>query len=261
MTKVNQVRETTENGDIFLLDCGDILGEKDAEEPEKVDVVFAAMERLGYAAMNLGMNELVLGADKLKDIRSKISIPMIASNLIVRKDGLPIAERYVIKKIGNITIGILGVVPVEIFNINSGYGHADDFLITDPEIELKKLVPEIRNKVDFLILLSQCGNKGTETLIDNVGGIDLAITNQTGPITPDAENRVVQASLRAEALGSLVLFFGKDNKYDHSLKQPLALDDQVKSDEELEQSLVDAKTKKKSGNVSLLKIKSKNCTS
>lgn len=243
-SEVSFIRKTMKNQSMLLLDCGDILGENEAKEPERIDVIFNTMDRLGYQAMSLGKYELALGTEKLTDIRSKISFPMIASNLIGRKGDLSFAERYVIKKFGNITVGFLGVVPVGLFDIASPNTHFDEFHILDPAIELKKLIPEIKTKVDFLILLSQCGYGETEKLIKDIDGIDLAITNQTTQILPDGENRLVQAALRAKQLGYLQLFFDKNNKFEYSLKRSIKIDNSVKSDEDVENLLEEAKAKK-----------------
>ena len=148
--------------------------------------------------MNLGWNDLAFDTEFLNKMRSRAAFPLITSNVVYKDSGLPFGEKYIIKTVGNIRVGILGVMPLEPIGEvadphddscpekqkNPEHAHdqekhapfPEQLEIIPPEDALKGLLPEVRKQADLVILLSQCGYKGTMLLVNKLDGIDLAIS-------------------------------------------------------------------------------------
>ncbi len=153
---------------------------------------------MNYNAMNLGLSDLSLGIEFFNKVRSA-TFPLITSNLVYKDSQLPFGEKYIIKKVRDIRVGIVGVMPLEPIyqkappdngGCSNKHNSADDkhtqekeevlFMdqleIIPPEDALKSLLPQLRSQADLVILLSQCGFEATTLLVNKVDGIDLAIS-------------------------------------------------------------------------------------
>ena len=139
------------------------------------DLGLQAMDQMGYAAMNLGVIDFSLGIDFLKKVTSQTTIPLVTSNLVYKESGLPFGKKYVIASTGDVKVGILGIMPADTFENLPTVLTRDALEIIAPEKTLKDLIPQVKNEADIIVLLSQCGLKATNLLIDNLDGIDLAI--------------------------------------------------------------------------------------
>ncbi|QTA84494.1 phosphatase domain-containing protein [Desulfonema magnum] len=215
-----------------------------------------AMGIMGYAAMNAGWNELWLGTDFLKEASSKAGVPLITSNLVYKDSGLPFGKKYAIRKVGDVTVGILGIMPPEPTSDRSGPPMTSDTCqkqrrlrknddvndktritelleILPPEEAVKSLVPEVRKQADIVILLSQCGFEATRLMMNNTEGIDLGITGQTRKrISPEKRKGVpvLDAVYHGRYLGSVRLTLGDNGKLIKNEAKILKLGDMVPFD-------------------------------
>ncbi len=185
---------------MLLLDSGNLFPASGSNRKQIAETALKAMGLMDYGAMNLGWSDLSLGTDFFEEMRSTITFPLITSNLVHKDSRLPYGKKYVIKTIGDVRVGILGVMPLNSIyqkavppgdgscpqnrHKSADHEHAqekkapftDQLEIIPPGNALKNLVPEVRTRADIVILLSQCGFDATTLLVDNVDGIDLAIS-------------------------------------------------------------------------------------
>lgn len=173
---VNSIR--SDEARALLLDCGGFFPTRGLSQQSKgmiADLGFQAMNRMGYAAMNLGTIDFSLGIDFLNKVTSAITFPLVTSNLVYKESGLPFGKKYVIESAGDVKVGILGVMPADAFENLPAVLTRATLEIIPPEKALEDLIPEIKKKADIVILLSQCGLEATTLLVDNHDDIDLAI--------------------------------------------------------------------------------------
>ena len=130
---------------------------------------------MGYSAVNLGKNDFRFGSSFLKQIINDIKLPLITSNIVYKKTKKPFGQKYYILKAGKMNIGVVGIISQNGFDNLPNPKTVADLEILSPEKELKSLLPELKKKTDFVILLSQSSYNATDRLIKSVGSIDLAI--------------------------------------------------------------------------------------
>lgn len=254
-----------ENHRVILIDNGGMLTPP-REAREKAEITLEAMNLMDYTAMNIGWSDLALGADLLKEEMARVAFPMISSNLVYKDSKRPFAKKYVIKRVGNVRVGILGILPTEpLEGIRPALEKscakekfeeislkdvalADDLEIIPPREALETLIPEIRNHADLVILLSQCGYEATRLMADEVKGIDLAISGIGYP-TPKEKDAsrvpVLPTAYRGGQLGyAKLLLDEKSGKFVTKEQKMLKLDKLVMPDN-LVESVTGTDVKKK----------------
>lgn len=205
---------------------------------------------MNYQAVNLGWQDFIPGRDYLLDLSSITAFPLITSNLKYKNSGSTFGKKYVIKNIKGIRVGILGIMPENRLNHIIDKNLTDYLTVLPPEPTLAGLIPEVRQKADVVILLSQNGYNATSELLSKVSGIDLAIAGNNQPdelpkcgsknLVPESYERVnntliMPARDKGRALGYIKI---KLDKSDNSVigmepkEIPLTMD--VKMDSELE---------------------------
>ena len=120
-------------------------------------ITLEAMNLMDYAAMNVGWSDLSLGADSLKKEMSRANFPLLSSNLMYKDSKLSFGKKYVVRRVGNVRIGIIGLLSTkppedilpalekgclkhEMEKISLGnVALADNLEIIPPEEALKKL--------------------------------------------------------------------------------------------------------------------------
>lgn len=225
------IRSDEEN--VLILDSGGVFPTKGFKMKLKAEVSLKAMNYMGYAAMNLGGSEFYQGTDFLEKATSDIGFPLITSNLVYEDSRLPFGETYVIKDVGGVRVGILGVMPSNAFEKIANPRYVENLKIIPPETALKNLLPEVKEKADFIILLSQCGFETTTLLVNNVHGIGLAISSQSqGSKLPckNVKTPVMRVALRGESLGFIKLTIDDTGQIIRSQGKMIKLNESVAAD-------------------------------
>lgn len=187
---------------VLLLDGGAAFG----GSRDVAQLQVKAMEAMGYDALNLGGPEFNFGREFLEHARSAVSFPYIASNLLYGGSRLPWTREYVIKETGGIKIAILGVSDPDDFGQPPDREQVKGLEVIPPETALRRLLPEVGEKVDLVILLSQLDVEKTRALVNAVKGIDVAISSGNDNVFYAAmpENTVLlQTGSQGKTLGLL----------------------------------------------------------
>ncbi|MCL4810109.1 MAG: metallophosphoesterase, partial [Thermoanaerobaculia bacterium] len=112
-TRIRQVRATAPH--VLLLDGGDTIqgaptGWLEARRPTGgPHLMAAAMNALGYDAMAVGNHEFNFGLDVLRRAQKDSSFPWLSANTRLTGDGSPAFPEYVVKELGGVRVGILGL--------------------------------------------------------------------------------------------------------------------------------------------------------
>ncbi len=162
------------------------------------------MNHMNFSAMVLGNHEFDFGQGVLKQRILEARFPIIAANL----QGLPYLKPYVIKKISGLKIAIIGLVTEETpITTHPRNVHGLKFL--PPAEVVQKMIEELHDKSDLIIVLSHLGLAADVQLAKTVKGIDLIVgghshTRIETPMKID-DTLIVQAWEHAKALGVLDL--------------------------------------------------------
>ncbi len=161
---------------IIPVNLGDIAGDIINRQNEiKVEIALRAMNRMNYVVHNLGEKDIALGVDLLRYLGVVYNTTFISSN--IRNGDLleDVVVPYLVKDVkmhnSNVKIGFLGVLSPELLDYE-----LHDFEVLDPFESLKPYVRELREEVDFLILLSHSEIEEAVNLSERFPEIDLVIS-------------------------------------------------------------------------------------
>ncbi len=175
-TIVQDIREENEN--VLVLDAGDInTGRPESNFYETAPDIIG-YNYIGYDAMTLGNHEFDKPLSVLSQQEQMASFPFLSANVRL-PDGSLLAEPYIIKKVGNMRVGIFGLTTTETPIVTSPSITGD--LIFEDEVETaRRMVAELTPQADVIIALVHLGlydneNLGSRRLAKNVSGIDLII--------------------------------------------------------------------------------------
>ena len=172
-------REKKSNPHLLLLDLGRIVGGKDALSKLKIYKNMEILGYLGYAAIGVCLSDLRFGRAFWEDIRLRSPVPFVLATL-VDLDGNSSAEPFIVKKFGNLKVGVIGITGM------SGFVPADldstvrsDWILLDPFERTKDVVGSIRREVDIVVLLSDLSGSAHRKLVESIEGIDILISSAT----------------------------------------------------------------------------------
>lgn len=158
--------------DTVIIDVGDTIQDNYSELffKEKIHPMVLAMNEISYDVWALGNHEFNFGVDNLKNIMKQSKAAVLTGN-VYNPDGSRMAEGYTIIERDGVKIGIIGMVTPNIVKWDSV--NLKKYKVTDPVEETKKIVKDIRNKVDILIAAEHMGEEN-EYDVANSGVNDLA---------------------------------------------------------------------------------------
>ena len=137
------------------------------------------MKLLGTDAVGVGERDLKYGLAWLKGQQKRTGLNLVSANLLDKKTGKPVFAPYTIKKVGNVKVGIFGLISDKV-----DLGPARDSLTAqDPLVAAKKAIADLRkNGATVIVLLSQLGKVESEDLVTAVPGVDALITGRNIPL-------------------------------------------------------------------------------
>jgi 2',3'-cyclic-nucleotide 2'-phosphodiesterase (5'-nucleotidase family) len=154
---------------LLLLDTGDALvGGGLLGDATRGDAVVAGMNLMGYDAMALGPNELGLGAETLNERLESAQFPMLSANVVISGMTELYARPYALLDVGGHRLGIVGLTRP------TGEPIAG-FQVLDPQEAASRFVPEVGERAETVIVLTNLSHGAAKALAKEVPGIDLLI--------------------------------------------------------------------------------------
>ncbi|MEG2513329.1 MAG: metallophosphoesterase, partial [Acetivibrio sp.] len=146
-TVVNRLRK--ENSNTILVDVGDLIQGNSAEIflQDETHAMAVAMNAMKYDVWVAGNHEFNYGIPALQKIMKQQTAQVLCGN--VYKDDKNLAAPYTIIEKSGVKIGIIGMVTpnIAIWDVENLKGYK----VTDPVEEIKKIIAEIKDKVDVMI--------------------------------------------------------------------------------------------------------------
>jgi 2',3'-cyclic-nucleotide 2'-phosphodiesterase (5'-nucleotidase family) len=214
---------------LLLLDTGDALvGDGPLGNDTLGEAIVAGMNLMGYDAMALGPKELSLDVSVLEQRMEEARFPMLSANVNWHATGEPVAQPYTILEIDSHRIGIIGLTrPPE-----TDLGAVD---ILDPGAALARIVPEVEEKADTVVLLTSLPYRSALELARTVPGIDLLIAalpvqlpdravriSETGTLAVTAEQPLPRHAGRR--VGRLVATLGSNGSLTNEIWTSVPMD-------------------------------------
>ena len=162
------------------------------------------MNAMDFSAMVLGNHEFDFGQGALKKRIEEAKFPVLAANV----QGVPGIKPYVIIKLAGIKIAVIGLV-TENTPTATHPKNVKGLLFSSPIQSARKVIKELGDKPDLVIVLSHLGFPADRRLAGAVKGIQVIVGGHTHTRieTPVKVNEtiIVQAWEHAKALGLLDL--------------------------------------------------------
>jgi len=141
---------------IILVDSGDLffppgpITELPAgKEKELIDLKMGlylkAYNLMGYDAFTPGEVDLSLGIDKLKRISKQAKFSFLLANLLERRAQKPVFKPYIIKEMGGIKIGLLGLTSRD-FSLQNPASEKEKYYLAEPIATARKIISELKKK-------------------------------------------------------------------------------------------------------------------
>jgi 5'-nucleotidase/UDP-sugar diphosphatase len=188
----------------LLLAAGDMIQGSNWANLFKGRSSIALMNAMGFDAMVVGNHEFDFGLKVLRKRISQAAFPVLGANVL----GFPPLKPYLIKSVGGLKLGIIGVVT----DTTPGSTHPRNVVglkFIPPAAAVKKYLNKVRENSDIVIVLSHQGLAADQALAAAVPGIDVIVGghSHTRVLKPVMVGRtlIVQAGAHAEDLGVLDL--------------------------------------------------------
>lgn len=161
LAKVASVVKTVraENPNTILVDAGDLIQDNMAElfNNEKVHPMVQALNEIGYQTWTLGNHEFNFGLDVLGRAICGSKATVLAGN-IYQANGKRFVNAYKIIKVNGVRVAVIGMITPHIPRWEaSDPAHFKGLTFTDPAVETKKVIAEIKGKADVLIGVMHLG--------------------------------------------------------------------------------------------------------
>ncbi len=162
----------------------------DQLDKERSRLNLKAMALMQYDAAVIGIDEFNFGQEFLEQSVASANITFLSCNIKSQEKLLP----YIIKQIGGIKVGILGVTTPAVMPKMSGS------TLVAPRIAVAQTVKELKEKgCDLIVLLSTLLENEEFDLIDKIPGIDVLITYNIA-LSPDKNAPAGPSSVRGSTV-------------------------------------------------------------
>lgn len=191
---------------VTLVDLGDFLQDnaKNSNDDNSISsltkgaAIVEIMNAVGYDIVTVGNHEFDFGLDNMKKNLSLLNSDVIACNIkyLGEINDYPyLINDYIIKNYGNTKVAFIGVTTPEILNkvdkkiVKDEKGNNLFYFYEKNNGEelykrVQKIVNNIRNNVDYIVLMSHLGENSSEgyssfDLINNTYGIDVVLDSHS----------------------------------------------------------------------------------
>ena len=150
-TIIDQLKK---KNNVIPVSLGDLPSGNERQDEIKMEIFSHAMRKMGYILHNVGEKEIEISPRVLSYLSQTNNFTFISSNIQINYPFPVIINKYVINEYvenkRSFKIAFLGILS-KIFSDNI---LSNDVCVDDPVSALRPLIKELRNKVDFMVLLS-----------------------------------------------------------------------------------------------------------
>ncbi|MGF1723538.1 bifunctional metallophosphatase/5'-nucleotidase [Photobacterium nomapromontoriensis] len=174
-TKVKNIRQ--EQNNVILVDAGDTIQGNFVEtfKDEPTDPMMLGFNEMQYDVWVLGNHEFDFGLDILNRSLTQFKGTSLGGN-IKQPDGNPFLPAYKIIEKQGIKIGVIGMDTPMTQVFAEGTNRLNGVTFTNPSLEVKKVIKQIDDKVDAIVLVAHMG-LDNENNIAATGVTDIANDN------------------------------------------------------------------------------------
>ncbi len=219
---VKEIRKQAK-GQVLFCDGGDTLHGTYTAVRSQGQALVPILNALGLDAMAAHW-DFAYGPQVLKQRAAELSYPLLAINVYDQSTGGLVFPRYVIREVGGLRIGIIGIAS-NIVDKTMPPRFSQGVRFTLGREELPTVLANLRERerVDLVVLLSHLGFPQDMQLIAEVPGVDVCLSSHTHNrlyrAAQQGNTLVIQSGSHGSFLGRLDLELeaGKIRAYTHQL--------------------------------------------
>jgi len=161
---------------MLVLDAGNsLLGDTDPAVKTRGRTSIQAMNRMGYDAMALGMQDIsLLELSELRDRFAEAHFALLSANAYLTGTQELLTDAYIVLPMADHHVGILGLTDP---------GSTEQVVATDPLDAARTWIPQLQRKADIIILLSHAGLDRDQVIAEQVPGIDVIVSGRNANLT------------------------------------------------------------------------------
>jgi len=178
-TAIKKIRQETPN--VILVDCGDSIQDNSVEQfnTKPHQPMMVAMNEMGYDTWTMGNHEFNFGLDVLKHVTDQFKGKNLCGNVYYEDGRRYLPASAIIEKAG-IKVGIIGLNTPMITEFEKDTDHLKGVTVTNPTKETRKIIEELKGKVDILIGVMHMGleneNNHPDTSVTDVANANPELT-------------------------------------------------------------------------------------
>ncbi|MBA4147534.1 MAG: hypothetical protein H0X66_05410 [Verrucomicrobia bacterium] len=227
LTRLKTTLEKLAEPMAIRLDVGDaIRGTADFNLIE-YKYILEAYAGMQFDALNIGHREAQLSKGQLDTIKQSAPVKLISANLFDKKSGERVFEPFHIIQRGRHKIAIVGVVDPRGLNETLGEG----LMVEKMETVLGTLVPELKKKADFIVLLAFTDETTLAQLAREFYELNIILGGKVSQPAQDLrkENRsfISYTANESRTLGVLQVQVSTENKLTATSQEMILLHDRI----------------------------------
>jgi len=149
---------------------------------------------IGYQVYNVSSKDFAAGRIFLKELQQIAKFPFISANILDSLTRQPIFTRYIIKKVSKKKFGIIGITSKPAKMIRG-------IDIVSPDVTLEKIIPELRKKVDYIIVLANLDRIAEKDFFEKSFDIDFVLISGSYRYSKNLEDKNNMIVARCGSIG------------------------------------------------------------
>jgi hypothetical protein len=176
-TLLEIVRDSTDH--FLLVDAGDFFGVELNYGKEKADVTMKSMAWMGYDAVVIGEKDFGFGVDYIVRRTQEIGLPVVVANVYdAVADTLLFPPSWVVEYASGLSVGLIGVMGNGLKlppQVPEGV-----IRITEPIDAIKRELEEIRDRVEYVVVVAHLSRREAQAIATDVPEVDLVVFGHEG---------------------------------------------------------------------------------
>ncbi len=162
------------NENALVLDAGDFAEIYTLGDSLKNRILLKAFALMGYHAVNVTAQDLIIGRETLIWARDSLKLPLISANLVDKNSGEPLLPGWRLIRVKQYAFGILGVGAVRPLEMRRSREITLEY--TDPETAVRQTAMKMKPECDRIILLTDLPARSSRRIASENPEIDLVLS-------------------------------------------------------------------------------------
>src|SRR5262245_14335623 len=153
--------QRAKNPATIVVDAGDFGSHVEFEPWMRTEFQIDMMSKLGYDVVTTGPSEMVLGLEKERALYARApGIKVVSANGVDKKTQKQIWDDFTVVEKSGVKFAVTGVTDGSFYKFKASQGQikSDDFDFKDPKASLQRVIPQMRQQADVVVVLLHSGS-------------------------------------------------------------------------------------------------------